>query len=705
MGSSLSLSVILPVYNEEGVIREVLARAAAYLPGVVGDFEIIAVDDGSTDGSGAILDRSTQATPFLKVIHHPHNRGYGAALRSGFEQASKDFILLMDADGQFDIAQLSKLLPWAKEYDIVAGVREKRSDPFYRVVLGRIFNGIVGVLFGLKMRDVDCGFKLFKAGLLKNIPLASSGILIHTEIFLQAKKKGAKIKEVGVQHLARLYGRQKTVNVRVVAGVFGEILLLTKKSVIVLLIFCLAVAGYEFVHPVRGRQPNVIFITIDALRPDHLGCYGYARPTSPNIDALAREGVLFNKAFSAAPYTIISVPSLLTGLEPGVHKVFDGATPLAASFSTLPQLLAHAGYRTAAFVSPTWAGLLSLSDRFEFFDFTSLGEKGSGEDRHVFYFGRDEINPKINDKVLAWLRHNRSSPFFVYVHYLAVHAPYLPPSPYNRFFWKDNISSRMEGLAVRFTHIGNNSIDRADWQDVVSDRNTRAFLISQYDGYIRYADTLIEALLKELERSGLARNTLVILTADHGEGFSEHGLFFHANSLYDELIHVPLIMRLPGVLPKGYVVPGIVRSIDIMPTILDILNIPCDAKTQGVSLLPFARKGKVLLLDSFAEGIFRQRKEDLKGIRTKDRSYIETYHELTGTYSYELYDVKDDPLETDNISSRRPAETALLKARLTDHDVSCAKLRDEIMGPGARVKRVNASAATTGTLKSLRYLQ
>lgn len=225
----MSLSVVLPVFNEEGNIETVINSVAAFLPSLTDDAQIIAVDDGSRDSTGVILDRLASRLAYLKIVRHQKNYGYGAALRSGFKAAGKEFILLMDADRQFEISEIRQLWPFAKEYDIVAGFREKRRDAFPRIVLGRVFNGLMNLFFGLRIKDIDCGFKLFKAGFIKKLRLSSTGIAIHTEIFLKARKAGARIKEVGVRHSPRIWGRQKTVKISVISRVLVEIINLGKK--------------------------------------------------------------------------------------------------------------------------------------------------------------------------------------------------------------------------------------------------------------------------------------------------------------------------------------------------------------------------------------------------------------------------------------------------------------------------------------------
>ena len=155
---NMSLSVVLPVYNEEKNIRGVVASIVKNLPSLVRDYEIIVVDDGSVDGTAEALEDLRLICGQMKVIRHEHNKGYGAALSSGFKASGKDLILVMDSDGQFDISEVKKLLPWVDDHEIIAGFREKRMDPFFRRFLGFCFNRIVNILFGIKMKDVNYSF-------------------------------------------------------------------------------------------------------------------------------------------------------------------------------------------------------------------------------------------------------------------------------------------------------------------------------------------------------------------------------------------------------------------------------------------------------------------------------------------------------------------------------------------------------------------
>jgi glycosyltransferase involved in cell wall biosynthesis len=216
------LSLVLPAHNEADNIEAVVARALEVLPAVVREYEIIVVDDGSRDATPTIVDRLADEHPQVRAVHHPVNRGYGAALTSGFAAATGDQIMFMDADRQFDIADIRALLPYVGHYDIVAGYRIKRRDPLYRRLYGKIFGLCVWVLFGIRMRDIDCAFKIYRADLLKGMPLTTPGALINTEMLARSKRRGATIAEVGVNHYPRLAGASSGGSPRVVLRAMGE---------------------------------------------------------------------------------------------------------------------------------------------------------------------------------------------------------------------------------------------------------------------------------------------------------------------------------------------------------------------------------------------------------------------------------------------------------------------------------------------------
>ncbi len=217
-----TLSLVLPAYNEEANISAVLDDALATLPLFADDFEILVVDDGSRDGSAERVTRTAGHDDRVRLLRHARNRGYGAALTTGFRESRGDFVMFMDADRQFDIRDLRLLSPFAGEYDIVAGFRMERSDPLHRRIFAELFNVSVRVLFGVHLRDIDCAFKLFRGDLIRSLDLTSPGALINTEIQAKARRRGARLQQVGVHHYPRVAGEATGGSPRVVLRAVRE---------------------------------------------------------------------------------------------------------------------------------------------------------------------------------------------------------------------------------------------------------------------------------------------------------------------------------------------------------------------------------------------------------------------------------------------------------------------------------------------------
>ncbi len=221
-----SLSLVLPAHNEADNIEIVVRQALEILPHYCDDFEIIVVNDGSRDQTPAIIDRLAREDNRVRPIHHPRNRGYGGALKSGFSASTKHYVMFMDADRQFDIADIRLLSPFVPLFDIVAGFRMERSDPIHRRINAEIFNIAVRVLFGVHMRDLDCAFKIFRGELLRSLELTSSGALINAEIQAKLRRQGATLVQVGVPHHPRVAGQATGGSVRVILRAMRETVIL-----------------------------------------------------------------------------------------------------------------------------------------------------------------------------------------------------------------------------------------------------------------------------------------------------------------------------------------------------------------------------------------------------------------------------------------------------------------------------------------------
>lgn len=219
----LSISVVLPAYNEAPNVAQAISQAVAAMQGIGADYEVIVVDDGSSDGTAAIVEGLIPTTPGLRLVRHPINRGYGGALRSGFAAAQKDFILLNAADNQFVMAEVTRFLPLLSQADIVCGYRARRQDPFIRKLNAWGWNLLIRLLFGYLARDIDCGFKVFRRSILERVPLTSEGAMIDTEFLAGAKARGYRIAEVAVSHLPRRHGRATGANPRVILRAFRDL--------------------------------------------------------------------------------------------------------------------------------------------------------------------------------------------------------------------------------------------------------------------------------------------------------------------------------------------------------------------------------------------------------------------------------------------------------------------------------------------------
>ena len=220
------ISVFLPCHNEEGNIERVVAALESELPRIAERYEIIVVDDGSRDRTGEIADRLVAANPRLKVVHHPLNRGYGAAVISGIRACSQPWTVLCDGDGQFEASDIARLTAKVPEYDVVVGRRMHRADPLMRRVNGKAWTVLMRILLGIRVGDIDCGLKLFRRDLLEGIDLQAKGAMISAELMAQLAGRGARICEVDVHHLPRLTGEQSGASVKVIARAFRELFLL-----------------------------------------------------------------------------------------------------------------------------------------------------------------------------------------------------------------------------------------------------------------------------------------------------------------------------------------------------------------------------------------------------------------------------------------------------------------------------------------------
>ncbi len=340
----------------------------------------------------------------------------------------------------------------------------------------------------------------------------------------------------------------------------------------------MAMAGLPSANP---RSPNVLLIVLDTQRADHLSAYGYERPTSPNLEALAVEGVLFERAHANSSWTLPSHATLFTEKRLVEHRAGEIRRPyLDGRFPTLAEVLRLRGYATAGFVGNIfWCGrqtglqrgFLHYEDFYgspgDAFARTALGRRIAYEGLPRFGLidvpGR-KYAAEINDDFLGWVDRNRDRPFFAFVNYFDVHGPYLPPPPF----------------AGRFTDAadaGRRSVKEIQLGALTGDITVPGLgeleqLVGTYDESIAYLDAQLGRLFEQLERRGVLDETLVIVTSDHGESFGEHELMYHGHSLYHEQTHVPLVLRYPGVVPSNTRISTPVGLERIPATVMEVVG-------------------------------------------------------------------------------------------------------------------------------------
>lgn len=400
-------------------------------------------------------------------------------------------------------------------------------------------------------------------------------------------------------------------------------------------------------------------IVVDTLRLDHVGAYGYGRDVSPSVDALADQSVRFQRAYSVAPWTQPSVATMITGLYPSSHKVDRLMRVLPESAETLAEVLSRAGYVTAGVVSH-WL----IGSQFGFDQGCDFFLEGQARD------GLDALtSPGVSDQgsQLLEVLARDERPFFLLVHYFDPHYDYERHPEYG--FAKAS-AGRLSG---------EESIEELRALRPPPDEEEKRLLRDLYDEEIRYTDAGIERLLSGLERLGLYDDTLIVFTADHGEEFFERGWLGHTRTLYDELIRVPLLIRLPGSRGAGRAVDEAVSLVSLMPTLLDLMGVDrAGLSPQGPSFAPLIRgEGGYLAdalyseVDRYSEGIGRSAATGglvPRGMLLKHAIVSGRFKLIVDRLSgeQELYDLERDPQERENLAGREPEIVRTLAQRLTE---------------------------------------
>jgi arylsulfatase A-like enzyme len=417
-------------------------------------------------------------------------------------------------------------------------------------------------------------------------------------------------------------------------------------------------------------RPNLLLVVIDTLRADHLGCYGYERPTSPRLDHVAATGVLFEHAYAQSSWTKPSTASLLTGRLPSQHQTLSETARLPDDEMTIATRLRAVGYRTAVlsanpWVTPEYGFDQGVDDFYSVYDerfarvpllmqvLKRVSQATDGKMRlynRVKYLVLGELSTtardtRLVDEAVRWLDAHGGERFFLYVHMMSPHHPYDPPPPFDRF-----VPDRTHRPVKNYPRKSYRFFERGD----PLPPDDLADLVARYDGDVLYADTELGRLVDALERRGLAASTAVLVTADHGEEFFDHGNWGHGQSVYDELVHVPLVLRAPGTAARATRVHTPVSHADVVPTLLALAGAPPVPSLSGRSLAT-SPDGEARRDDALAELLYRY---------GEARALVHGTQKLIQLRDGErrqslLYDLASDPAEARPTSSEDPVGIAL----------------------------------------------
>jgi arylsulfatase A-like enzyme len=456
----------------------------------------------------------------------------------------------------------------------------------------------------------------------------------------------------------------------------------------------------------KKNQPNIILIVMDAVRPDHLSCYGYHRNTSPNIDRLATQGVVYENAFSTAEWSYPSHASLFTGKYPSFHKTLGKDILLHQENVTIAEILRSKGYHS---LGVSGNDLLSPLNGFDkgFHDYVvfdipfkrslqSLAQFLKRNPRNVLrtlISGLDGYT-FLNIETMKQFVRTSEEPFFLFTNLYNCHAPYNPPRPFKKAFCPELQRLPLALLELvhymLFTHPGGKlpGYNMRKLNQLADDHGQFAFIAqhleasaeewdvikSWYDGEIRYLDQQLGHLIDLCKRQGVFDNTLWIICSDHGENFGDHNLASHQFCLYDSLLHIPLIMAYPEVIPPRTRITNLVSTIDILPTIAELVTVKPASNIQGKSLLPVQEQPiHAFICAESGESVrnhlvgwsptlppkLKAYDKGAKCLRTQTYKYI-----LSADHTNELYNIQDDPMETNNIAEQHPDLIQHLKHQL-----------------------------------------
>lgn len=428
-------------------------------------------------------------------------------------------------------------------------------------------------------------------------------------------------------------------------------------------LFCFAVIFFSPQVSAAFEKPNILLITVDSLRHDHVGAYGYALPTTPNIDRIAKEGILFKNAIAQGGWTSPAMISLFTSTYPSVHGVESRYDNFPCEKNALIRKLREAGYQAPAALSGNYFNLGFQRKKHRFTKLAFFKE---------------------------WIEEYASPPFFLWYHINKVpHLPYNPQKPYDTKFFPDGYSLS-PAAAERLEIVKNKVIIRKG--NLKFEKEDMIPIKALYDGEVRMADEIVNDIYSFLKNQGILDQTIMIITADHGEELLDHGLIGHASTnwggqLYDEVIHVPLIMRYPDLFPQGKVIDEMVEMIDIMPTIFEISGIQGNRWIQGRSFfeLIYGRES------SWKEYAFSetslcgyQCKKNMSLSKARIVSLRSAYWKLIARHepdrmTYELYNLQKDPNEKKNLIHGRKQVAAKYKDLLLNWNYKNRMLRKQLI--------------------------
>ncbi|MDP8222036.1 MAG: sulfatase [Candidatus Lernaella stagnicola] len=450
--------------------------------------------------------------------------------------------------------------------------------------------------------------------------------------------------------------------------------------------------------PLAGPPRNVLLITIDSLRWDHVGSYGYDKPTTPKLDAFGESAVRFQRAYAPSPWTLPSHASLLTGLYPDTHGVDQERSVLGPELPTLGEILQAHGYRTGAVVcAPFLWTFYGLQRGFDTYDTELM-------DLLPIKSLRRKVGPDVTKRGLDWIDQNRDQPFFLFLHYWDVHHDYNPPQEYVDLF-DPGYEGDEDGLRIAEREHG-------ELAPGYPKRDLK-HLLALYDGEIRYTDDALGDLLAGLEQRGLMQNTLIWITSDHGEEFLDHGQVAHKKTCYEEVIRIPLIVRIPWMETASSVIDDAVSLLDFFPTALDALGIKTKRFLhQGLSLVPAIAKGKRLerrpLFAETATGVLPtgNKKVHWSAMLAPDGvklHAIRPYGKRRGRLKFSMFDLRLDKEEANDVAVNRRQTANGMKRQFRYNKKTHRKIRKSLH-VGEDTQK-NLDKKLDETLKGLGYLQ